>query len=107
MRRVSQSTTSSRTRQEVPAETLAVQPVRHPGQAPGHTAERCVSLHGLRDPTTAGLTALLLHFISFLLCVALDIRIAGKQTEPQIADCFKISLVQEISQITIMLKGDC
>lgn len=27
--------------------------------------------------------------------------------EPQIADCFKISFVQVISQIKIMLKGDC
>lgn len=61
----------------------------------------------LCDPTTVGLTAALLHFFSLLLHAAFDIRAAKKWKESKIADCFKISFVQEVFQIKILLKGDC
>lgn len=64
-------------RQKVPEDTLAVPSNGLPHQTLRHTAKQCSS-HGLCDSTTVGSTAALPYFISFLLSVAFDIRIAGK-----------------------------
>jgi len=62
---------------KAPEETLAVSSNGVPCQALGHTVQQ-PSSRGLCDPTPVGPTAALLHFTSFSLRAAFDVRIAGK-----------------------------